>query len=89
MKTFYQKNDKYFSTILLTLIEILKKYRLEHGLSQQKMADLLGFPRGRFQQWENGNANPKHEDSIIIEKFLSLGESMTSEAQPISYAVGG
>lgn len=53
------------------MLEELKRYRLLNGLSQQKLADLIGVPRGRYQQWENGNAKPKYEDTLLIENFLS------------------
>ena len=53
------------------MLELIKKYRLYNNLSQQKIADLIGVPRSRYQKWEDGVAMPKHEDSLKIDKFLS------------------
>ena len=53
------------------MFELIKKYRLYNNLSQQKIADLIGVPRSRYQKWEDGVAMHKHEDSLKVDKFLS------------------
>jgi transcriptional regulator with XRE-family HTH domain len=36
------------------MLEKIKKYRLSNNFSQQKVADLIGVPRSRYQKWEDG-----------------------------------
>ena len=38
--------------------ELIKRYRLRHGLSQQRMADLMGVSQRTISRWERGDDNP-------------------------------
>lgn len=54
----------------------LKRFRTENGLSQQKLADAVGFSRRQIQSWESGEADmPIEYAPQICEYFcISLDE---------------
>lgn len=54
---------------LTTLNINLKKFRLAKGLSQQELADHLGFKRSTYGQWENANIQPSIGQIIQLAEF--------------------
>lgn len=55
--------------ILTTLNINLKKFRLAKGLSQQKLADKLGFKRSTYSQWECNHIQPSIGQIIKLADF--------------------
>lgn len=52
------------------LLKKLNEYRLEAGMSQGKMADIIGVDRGTFNRWLNGKFSPNDIWTYRIQKFL-------------------
>lgn len=52
--------------------ERLKGLREEKGLSQEKLAKLLGIAHGAISFWELGKRVPSFENAIIIAKFFNV-----------------
>jgi transcriptional regulator with XRE-family HTH domain len=50
------------------VVEQMKLYRLTHGLSQEKFAQLVGVDETTVAKWERG----KHEPSKKLNKKLSI-----------------
>ena len=51
--------------------EALKKHRIERGLSQRELADLLSVTRSTVARWENGSRMP---DAVTISRLSQLLE---------------
>lgn len=47
----------------------LKELRLQHGLTQKELAELLGVKRNKYSDWENGKCKPNYEK---LEKLADL-----------------
>lgn len=58
----------------------IKELRERHGLSQQKLADLTGIPKGRINGWEQNNTKPKADDSKRLEDFFKNLENESSQS---------
>lgn len=50
----------------------LKKTRLEKGLTQKQIAELLGISYQNYQQWERGTRNPKENTVQMIADVLDV-----------------
>ena len=50
----------------------IKQLRSHHGLSQQKLAEVLGVPRPAISQIENGIRSVTAEELIKLSKIFSL-----------------
>ena len=50
----------------------LKEQRLAKDLSQQKLADVLGFGRATYQKWETNVSQPCYDDLIKLAKFFDV-----------------
>ena len=50
----------------------LKEFRLEKGLSQQKLGQLLGFCNQTISFWENGSREPDLDTLLKISKFFEV-----------------
>ena len=53
-----------------TLPERLKAYRKGLGLSQEKLAKLLGVDESTLAHWEAGRRRPKEESMVLIKRFF-------------------
>lgn len=53
-----------------TLLNQLKRNRLEAGLSQQALADLVGISRQAYSALESGSANPSTEVALRLARSL-------------------
>ena len=42
----------------MTLEEQIRNYRKQAGMSQEKMAELIGVSRQAITKWENGTGTP-------------------------------
>lgn len=49
----------------------LKELRLQHGLTQKELVELLGVKRNTYSDWENGKCKPNYEK---LEKLADLFE---------------
>lgn len=49
----------------------LKELRLQHGLTQKELVELLGVKRNTYSDWENGKCKPNYEK---LEKIADLFE---------------
>ncbi|MFD1817048.1 Transcriptional regulator, contains XRE-family HTH domain [Pseudarcicella hirudinis] len=47
-----------------------RELRYKYNLSQQKLSDLTGIPKGRISMWENRNSPPKLNDYNILKTFF-------------------
>ena len=54
----------------LKVLKILEEYRLEHRLSQEKIAEKLGVTKEIYNKWVNGKGNPGMISLFQIEKFI-------------------
>jgi transcriptional regulator with XRE-family HTH domain len=55
--------------------------RLERGMSQSELADLLAVPRGRVSKWEGGYNAPPPEDLVALSGVfeVSVDELLTGK----------
>jgi transcriptional regulator with XRE-family HTH domain len=56
----------------------VKELRLKKGLSQQELAEKTGIPKGRINNWEQGNGSPKAQDYIKLRDFFESIEIESS-----------
>lgn len=47
----------------------VKELRRKLDISQEKLSEMTGIPKGRINNWEQGRGKPKGEDSRILEKI--------------------
>ena len=50
----------------------LKELRMEKGLSQQKLGEILGFCNQTISFWENGSREPDLDTLLKISKFFEV-----------------
>ncbi|MBE7100938.1 MAG: helix-turn-helix transcriptional regulator [Clostridiales bacterium] len=51
-------------------IEVIKQLMLEHNLSQQKLADILGVNQTTVSQWLLGKKKPGYDSILLLyQKF--------------------
>ena len=50
----------------LVLRNFIKKYRLEAGLNQTELAELIGVSRNTISSIENGQINPSAKLALIL-----------------------
>lgn len=51
----------------------IKEARIEAGLTQQKLADLLGIPKRSIENWEGGKSKPPpYVERLIVEKLQTM-----------------
>jgi len=58
----------------ITLAGRMKKYRLEHGLSQKDLATLSGLDESSICIWEKNEKQPLPSKRVIIEEILNKKE---------------
>lgn len=54
----------------MELITALDQYRLEHKLTQQKLAKKLGVSFTTVNRWLNGHVKPSQIQEYHIQKFI-------------------
>jgi transcriptional regulator with XRE-family HTH domain len=62
---------------IMTELDV-KALRLKYGLSQQQLADKTGIPKGRINNWEQGQGQPKGPDTIKLNQFFDSLEMNSS-----------
>ena len=50
----------------------LKELRIESGLSQQKLGEILGFCNQTISFWENGSREPDLDTLVSIAHFFKI-----------------
>lgn len=50
----------------------LKKLRNDNSLTQQKLADILGIPRGTYAHYEIGKREPDNATLLLLAKFFKV-----------------
>ncbi|MBU0634872.1 MAG: helix-turn-helix transcriptional regulator [Candidatus Omnitrophica bacterium] len=55
----------------MNIIQELEKYRLEHKITQSKLARELGVAFATVNRWLNGKCKPGKIQSYHLEKFLN------------------
>ena len=50
----------------------LKELRLQHGFSQEELAELIGIKQNSYSDWENGKSKPNYEKLEKIADFFSV-----------------
>ena len=65
----------------MTLEEQIKHYRKQAGLSQEKMAEIIGVSRQAITKWENGTGTPDIVNLMAIADLfqISLDELLSNE----------
>ncbi|MEW5923673.1 MAG: helix-turn-helix transcriptional regulator [Candidatus Zixiibacteriota bacterium] len=53
------------------LVKKLEEYRLEHRITQQELADMLGVTFAAVSRWLNGHAKPSRIHAYHIRKLIS------------------
>ena len=77
----------------MSLGEKISDLRKKNGISQEKLAELLGISRQAVTKWESGKGNPDTENLIRLSEIfgVSLDELCGKEAEKpkkINYAMG-
>ena len=74
----------------MTLGEKISMLRKKEGISQEKLAEVIGVSRQAVTKWENKNANPDTENLIRLAEFfgVSLDELCKNVSKKINYAPG-
>ena len=75
----------------MNLGEKISELRKKNGISQEKLAELIGVSRQAVTKWESGNANPDTENLIRLAEIfgVSLDELCKNEKpKKINYALG-
>lgn len=57
---------------IMALSEKLKAYRVNKGLSQEKIAELLGVSRQAVTKWEAGQTTPSSDNLIALAKLYNV-----------------
>ena len=52
--------------------ETLKMLRKKKGLTQQKLAEILGIKQNSYSDWETGNNEPSLENLIKLADLLEV-----------------
>lgn len=52
--------------------ERLKELRLQHGLTQQEIADLVHVNRVTYTNWEKGKREPSYENLVKLADLLEV-----------------
>lgn len=65
----------------MTLEEQIRNYRKQAGMSQEKMAEIIGVSRQAITKWENGTGTPDIANLIAIAELfqISLDELLLNE----------
>ena len=58
-----------------TLGQHIRKKRLDLGLSQKRLAEMLGVAQPTVQHWEDYGEHPKAKNMERIQKFLGFSPS--------------
>lgn len=48
----------------------IKEARIAAGLSQKRMAEMMGIPRRTIENWESGvNTPPKYVERLVVQEL--------------------
>ena len=50
----------------------LKELRIEKGLSQKKLGEILGFCNQTISFWENGSREPDLDTLVLIARYFDV-----------------
>ena len=50
----------------------LKQLRQKKGLTQQKLAEILGIKRNTYSDWENGKTEPSFENLVKLADLFEV-----------------
>jgi transcriptional regulator with XRE-family HTH domain len=53
-------------------MSIIQQYRETHGLTQNRLAEILGKTKATVSRWESGNRNIRPSDVIEIERATGI-----------------
>ena len=56
----------------MTLEEQIRNYRKQAGMSQEKMAELIGVSRQAITKWENGTGTPDIANLVAIAELFQI-----------------
>ena len=69
----------------MTLGERLKRYRTRKGLSQEKIAELLGVSRQAVTKWEAGQTTPSSDHLMTLASLYELSlDELVSANRPVT-----
>ena len=69
-KSTYNWKYKHYPQVLLTVGDHIRRTRLERGLFQSQIADLLGVSEDTITYWENNRSQPQIQWMPVIINFL-------------------
>lgn len=58
--------------MMALLGQMLKKLRKDKSLTQQKLADILGIPRGTYAHYEIGKREPDNATLLLLANFFKV-----------------
>lgn len=61
----------------------LRKFRIEHNLTQSEFAKIIGMPRQTYQTYEYGTRNPKIKNIRLIEIAIDRIENERKNIEKI------
>ena len=60
----------------MTLGNRIYKYRTEHGLSRESIAEKCSVSSQSIQKWESDNSKPSLENLIMLSKIFNPGRAI-------------
>lgn len=60
------------SVIRMSLSQRLKNLRIEHGFTQELVAEALGVSRQAVSKWENGSSEPSTSNLFALAKLYGI-----------------
>ncbi len=69
VKYFRKKNDK---NIYMNYNEVIRQLRHERNLTQQQLADAIGFSESMVRKWESGKKKPSFDAIVALSKFFKV-----------------
>lgn len=57
----------------------IKLARMKAGLTQEQLAEKVGYTKQTISNWENGKSRPSLEDWIMVKEILGIEESPSAE----------
>ena len=57
-------------------IEVIKQLMLEHNLSQQKLADILGVNQTTVSQWLLGKKKPGYDSILLLYQKFDISPNL-------------
>lgn len=67
--------------------DVLRMLRLQRGLTQQDVADMLNIARGSYAKYETGANTPTAENLVILSQFYNVDINYLLLGMPFKQAM--